>query len=151
MCVDVFPAYMSLCHAHAWFPLRPGKGVRFPTGATGNCEPPCECWEWNPGLLNHQVISPAPLSAGFWNCGSLKILLLFCSRYLNLFTYLLYSLPIAHFVLYICLKRRSCFIFIFSDSHIFYEYEIFCVFLIGKQIVLKEYWNSVLGMRWLSD
>lgn len=129
--MDVWPVYMSVYHAHAWFPLGPEERVRFPTGATGSCELPCESWEWNPGHLNHQVISPALLSAGFW---SFEILLPFC---IGIYIYSLYSLPIAHFVLYICLKLLSCFIFIFSESHISYELEVFVCFWSVSRLSLR--------------
>lgn len=57
MCVGVSLSYMLVCHLQAWSSLRTEKGVRAPgTGVTHDCEPPCGCWDSNPGPLEEQLV-----------------------------------------------------------------------------------------------
>jgi hypothetical protein len=36
------------------YPGRPEEGIVSP--GTGDCKPPCECWEWNLGSLKEQPV-----------------------------------------------------------------------------------------------
>jgi hypothetical protein len=47
--LDVLPKYMSVC---AWFPKKPEQAIRFPGARViVSYEPPCGCWDLNPGPL----------------------------------------------------------------------------------------------------
>jgi hypothetical protein len=64
MCMSVLLECMYVYHSHAWCPQKSedSKGS-LGTGVTMVCEPPCECWELNPGpLWEQQLILPAEAS-----------------------------------------------------------------------------------------
>ena len=50
--------FIILCvwvYAHEWCMWRSEEDIRFPeTEVTKGCEPPCQCWESNPGSLEEQ-------------------------------------------------------------------------------------------------
>ena len=57
MCVDILPACMSVHRVLPGALRRPEEGVGSPgTGITDGCEPPCGCWESNPGPLEEQPV-----------------------------------------------------------------------------------------------
>jgi hypothetical protein len=57
MCLGILPTYISINHVHAWCLQWPEQGVRSPgAGITDHCEPPCRCWELNPGPLQEQPV-----------------------------------------------------------------------------------------------
>lgn len=42
---------------YAWFPWRSEETLEYPgTGVTHSYEPPCGCWESNPGPLQEQQV-----------------------------------------------------------------------------------------------
>jgi hypothetical protein len=54
--MGILPAFIFVHHVCA-NPGRAEEGVRSPeTGVTDGCEPPCECWELNPGPLKEKQI-----------------------------------------------------------------------------------------------
>lgn len=48
--MDVLLACVFVHHTYAWCPAEAQEEVRFSgTGVTDGCDPPCGCWETNPG------------------------------------------------------------------------------------------------------
>lgn len=63
---------MYVHHMCVWFQQRSEEGIGSPgTGATDGCEPPCECWDSNPGpLQEHRTLSSPVFVLLFSEVGS---------------------------------------------------------------------------------
>jgi hypothetical protein len=63
-CVNVLPVCLSVCYVHTWSLWRSEEGIRYSgTGIIGSCGPLCECWEWNPGPLQEELVLLSHLSS----------------------------------------------------------------------------------------